>query len=444
MCSFLITNKDIEDLKFVNYYQKFRGPDLTNVLQREDITFVHNLLSINGAYTPQPFESERCTAIYNGEIYNADKFGTFSSDGQCLIPAFLEHGPLFARKLDGEFAAVIADHSSREIYFASDTFGTKPLYFGISGHHFAIASYPSVIQRMGIYNVFKVPANKIFSINYLTMRLIEVGEVTTFSLEQHKEAFDDWIDSFELSIRKRTRNVRESIFIGLSSGYDSGAISCILNRLDVPYSAYTISNNENAEVLGLRHQLFSAKSTATVVTVTEHDKQLASQRNLSAIEAINYQIYSSDGDYNEFSRTIHSDNGAIGLSIICSLAARNRQKIYLSGQGADEIQSDYGYKGQKIYRHSNFGGLFPDDLRSIFPWPSFFGSSQASYLMKDEHVAGSYGIEARYPFLDVRVVQEFLWLSARLKNAEYKSAIHELLVRYSYPFSKEEKLGFVP
>jgi hypothetical protein len=39
--------------------------------------------------------------------------------------------------------------------------------------------------------------------------------------------------------------------------------------------------------------------------------------------------------------------------------------------------------------------------------------------MKEELIAGSYGIEARYPFLDPAVVQEFLSLVPALKNDEY-------------------------
>ena len=38
------------------------------------------------------------------------------------------------------------------------------------------------------------------------------------------------------------------------------------------------------------------------------------------------------------------------------------------------------------------GGLFPEDLSTIFPWASFYGSTMVSYLAKEEYVAGSYGI----------------------------------------------------
>jgi len=126
------------------------------------------------------------------------------------------------------------------------------------------------------------------------------------------------------------------------------------------------------------------------------------------------------------------------------MAKNDNKKIYLSGQGADEIFSDYGFQGKRIFEHSNFGGLFPEDLTTIFPWPSFYESSQRSYLTKEEYVAGSYGLEARYPFLDKDVVQEFLWLSADIKNNNYKSVLHNLMSERDFPFNVGVKTGFVP
>ena len=113
-------------------------------------------------------------------------------------------------------------------------------------------------------------------------------------------------------------------------------------------------------------------------------------------------------------------------------------------RGADEIYSDYGFLGTPIYPHSNFGGYFPEDLTSIFPWASFFGSTQAAYLTKEEYVAGSFGIEARYPYLDKNVVQEFLSLCQRLKNWTYKSVLCNLLQQSDYPCAFDAKFGFVP
>lgn len=76
-----------------------------------------------------------------------------------------------------------------------------------------------------------------------------------------------------------------------------------------------------------------------------------------------------------------------------------------------EILSDYGFEGEKWCPQSSFGGLFPENLSTIFPWGEFFLSTQRDYLHKEEHVAGAHGVEGRYPFLDTRVVQEYLWLA---------------------------------
>ena len=55
MCSFLITNiKQIEkDLNRLNRKLQYRGPDRTTMLQikykQQQLTFLHNLLSITGS-----------------------------------------------------------------------------------------------------------------------------------------------------------------------------------------------------------------------------------------------------------------------------------------------------------------------------------------------------------------------------------------------------------
>ena len=70
MCSFLVTSKDInsKDLEKANFYQKLRGPDLTNIFKPHGVTFVHNLLSITGLFTKQPFVDMEhdIVCIFNG------------------------------------------------------------------------------------------------------------------------------------------------------------------------------------------------------------------------------------------------------------------------------------------------------------------------------------------------------------------------------------------
>ena len=65
-----------------------------------------------------------------------------------------------------------------------------------------------------------------------------------------------------------------------------------------------------------------------------------------------------------------------------------------------------------------------------------------SYMMKEEYVGGAYGIETRYPFLDKKVVQEFLNLDKSIKNGHYKSVIYEYLTQNNVPFAHCAKTGF--
>jgi asparagine synthetase B (glutamine-hydrolysing) len=139
---------------------------------------------------------------------------------------------------------------------------------------------------------------------------------------------------------------------------------------------------------------------------------------------------------------IKRDQASMGLAAICDRARKEGRRIYFSGQGADEIISDYGHAGRKIFKHSEFGGLFPDTLEGFWPWYSFYDGTQIQYLNKEEYVAGHFGIETRYPFLDRELVQEFLWLSAELKNSKYKSALAEYLQVNNWPYQPNEKLGF--
>jgi len=442
MCSIFLTNKPGINLDLINRYLRLRGPDHTELVQRDGLIFIHNLLSINGSFQIQPFQHERVTALYNGEIYNHGMFGTFTSDGQCIVPAYLELGSLFTQALDGEFAVAVVDHAARCVILSTDLFATKPLYVAIDGPYFAVASYQSGITAAGFANPVKVPPNRICRIDLDQPELIEIGQLYSFSLKQYRRDFDGWIEAFTQAVRKRAEGNREKIFIGLSSGYDSGAIASALTTLGVPFNAYSVTGKENADILAQRAQRMPEGGVHRFITPDPETRTRARGYIDRNVEEQYYATYSAQGDYNEFNLRLHDDSGATGLSMVCEAARRDDCKIYLSGQGADEIISDYGFGGRRLYPHSNFGGLFPEDLGSIFPWPSFYGSSQESYLKKEEHVAGSYGIEARFPFLDKRVVQEFLALDHRLKNGHYKSALRAYLEASGYPTAFDQKIGF--
>ena len=105
-CSFLVANYNLSamhstaQLTDINALQQRRGPDLTRVSQHNGWSFLHNLLSLTGAFTPQPFVANDVVALFNGELYNYRDLATelegrndaFISDGYALLPAYAKWG----------------------------------------------------------------------------------------------------------------------------------------------------------------------------------------------------------------------------------------------------------------------------------------------------------------------------------------------------------------
>lgn len=467
MCGILFTTKNLDefDMEVVLQFLKKRGPDSTSIKRIQNYSFVHTLLSMTGPPTEQPFYSkdDNVICIFNGEIYNFEEFGDYKSDGECLVPLYEKYGVDFINKLDGEFAIILVDFTKNILIFSTDIFGVRPLWVGFDGDDFGLSTYKSCLDRTGITNNYQVLSNKTYTLDLSTNKIINEMRVHTFDLNQHKTSFDDWNKAFAQSIYKRTKYAKCGVFIGMSGGYDSGAIACELTKQNIGFTAYSISNVEDKTVMAQRKELVK---NANLIELERDDflkardflKQNAEEYYLNfdngekdkyneLIKQDNYNKNTAETllktiEFRKTGQTVTDDNGGIGCSHICSLAKQHGEKIYLSGSGADEIFSDYGFNGVKYFDHSTIGGHFPDDLESVFPWKNFFGNAQRAYLMKEEHVAGSYGIEGRYPFLDKYVVQEFLWLTAELKNREYKSPLDNYLTMNKFPYEKNQKTGF--
>ena len=453
MCSILFSTKyKNHNLDDVNYYNQFRGPDNTtiNFDENNNILFMHNLLSITGKFTKQPFLKDDIVCLYNGEIYNYKEFGNYNSDGECLIDLYKKYGNKFTTKLDGEFAIILLDITKDILVISSDIFRTKPLFYSDSDG-IGISTYGEPLKKLGHDKISMFPANTTKVYKFSTFKLIDTFSVYEFNLNQHKNSFDDWMVAFTNSIKKRTSNTNKNIFLGLSSGYDSGAIVCELLKQNIPFKAYSVlgAAHDDTPSLKNRHNLILNSKNGNVKTLYRSNEIRENHRNLlkNHTETFTWSIESSstkDSFGNKYKErwNLSDDRGSAWLSFICSEAIKEDYKVYLSGQGADEIFADYGFNGTKFANHSNFGGLFPKDLNSIFPWNSFYKSSQESYLAKEEYSSGMWGIETRYPFLDKDVVQEFLWLNSDLKNKYYKSVLHNYFINNNFPFDKGRKVGF--
>jgi len=397
MCGFLVYRQTGN-----NFFIQKRGQDLTTEIRKYGFTFIHHLLSITGKFAPQPYEEYDIICLYNGEIYNLPYV---KSDGENLIPLYQKYGVDFPKYLDGEWAIALYDFKKKLAVFATDLFATKPIW----RKGLECASYESGVGGK------KIPANTIEIVDF-TGKVIS-RKIHDWDLNQYKKTYDDWIIAFEKAVKKRAV---PSCFTGVSSGYDSGAIVCALLKQGINFKAYIIRAREDGEILKQRMALIPNYEYLSHTTDFRDERKWIKTN----VEDFKYKI----------PQTLWRDSAALGLSKICQLAHDEGRKVYLSGQGGDEIIADYALKPHL----STFKGKFPEKL---YLWENFYDGCQYSYLGKEEYVAGNHAIETRYPFLDKEVVQEFLWLTSELKNRYYKAPIYEYLRRNNFPNLFGKKIG---
>lgn len=414
MCSFALSNK--KGLLDINEYARKRGPDYTSNEVIEGIEIIHNLLHITGDKVSQPFKKNNCICVFNGEIYNYKKFGNYKTDGECIIDLYEKYEDEFAREIDGEYSIVIIDFNKNCITSATDCFGTKPLWY-CHTDNFGYSSFKYQLEDLGLNNVYKQLPNTTNVYNLSDRRLIKTLTNYNFNLNQYKSNFDDWVKAFQRSITKRT--LTKNIFCGLSSGLDSGAIVNEMSKQGIDFLAFSLMENESKEILENR-----------IKRLSDHIPVV-----------LDYELQSEFLNLKNDEFDFKSSKTSFGIFNVFRKAREIGKNVFITGHGADEIISDYGYKGKKIYEQSTTGGVFPEKLKDIFPWKNFYKGTQEIYISKEESIASYFGIETRYPYLDTELVQEFLWLSSDLKNRDYKGCIQHYLKANDYPYAME-KIGW--
>lgn len=405
MCGFLVSKHGRGNHRYIAR----RGDDAHAFHHHGGLLFEHYLLNVTGPMTLQPFVDGDVLCVYNGEIYN-HPFAR--SDGENLIPLYREHGILFPRELDGEFAIALYDFAADLALFVTDRFATKPIWRNGS----ECASYQSGVGG------HKVAANTIEVVRISDGETVETIRYHQWDWRQHVTTYDACISAFEAAVAKR---YKAGCFIGLSSGYDSGAIACALRGNE--FKAYAVMASETPAIVKTRAAMLPDVQIIERFDIASQERHLRDNA-----EDFSYRIRY---DHGTSVTSYKSDYASKALSHICALAHGEGRKVCLSGGGADEILSDYSL----IPQQSEFKGRFPDELRE---WSNFTGSCQFSYLGKEECVGGSWAIETRYPFLDTAFVQSFLSLTAELKNRHYKAPLHEYLTHEQFPFQKNTKIGW--
>ena len=351
-----------------------RGPDGAGEFVDCEVGLGHRRLSIiDVAGGTQPIGNEDGTLqiVFNGEIYNfielreqleqaGHQFRT-RSDTEVIVHAYEQWGAECVSRFNGIFAFALWDSRTREVFLARDHLGVKPLYYVRVGARVLFASEVKALLQDGdcprsldvdalaelltfryvpspktlFKGIFKLPPGHLMKCSRNGVRVERFWKQVP-CLDGHRSEAD-LVEEYQSLVEDAVRlQMRSDVPLGLflSSGVDSGALLAIMRKFSGgPVQTFTIGFEEGE-------------------ATNEVDDARAMARRFGADH---YHQIVSPADYMEyFNRWMQDLEEPVGHEAapafyFVSKLSRQRVKVALAGQGADEPWAGYArYVGVKL------------------------------------------------------------------------------------------------
>ena len=374
------TKRDIKPILEIMKSSLFhRGPDNQTSYLQGNLGLVHTRLSIidlsEKANQPMQDSSGRYVLIYNGEIFNyqelkidlIDKGIYFrtNSDTEVLLYGLIEYGINFLERIRGFYAFCLFDNFKSELTLSRDFFGKKPLYFYHSDGEFVFGSEIKAVSS-SLGRPLKVDYESLA--HYLWKGYYANGDTAVEEIkalrpgETVKVSLD--LETISRSINTSQTNIR------VSSKYQKRDLSSVEDALKNSVSHRLVSDVPISFLLsgGVDSSLISSIATdlheSTIDTHylgfadrKDHFKELAEYVS-SAIGSNHYSDLINSPNFEEIIPKIldvfdepFADYSSIPCLEIYQIIS-NKNKVAISGDGADEIYS--GYKDSKLFYIKSF------------------------------------------------------------------------------------------
>ncbi|MDP3467781.1 MAG: asparagine synthase (glutamine-hydrolyzing) [Daejeonella sp.] len=354
---------------------EYRGPDNKGLWTENDICLGHRRLSIIdlSADGNQPFQStcERYIIVFNGEIYNYQELRTdlkklghtfrTESDTEVIIAAYIQYGADFCKVLRGMFAMVIYDRKEKEVVFARDRLGKKPLFLFENEE---LIVFSSEIKFFHAFKNIPLEINEESLLNFLSLQYIpgpatiyknvrQISPATIYRYELNKdqgETLSYWsmfdfvgerkdipeieeIDSLLAESIKYRLVANVDIGLLLSGGIDSSLLACYMHELaGKKVKAFNVSFAEKSIDESFYAQKVATSLDLDLITLRLDD---------ITVENFSSSIYHADQPMGD---------SAIIPTYLISKSISQHVKVVLSGEGADELFHGYDhYRYEKYY-----------------------------------------------------------------------------------------------
>jgi asparagine synthase (glutamine-hydrolysing) len=358
-----------------------RGPDDRGEYHADRAALGHRRLSIIDLSTGrQPLANEDQTvwAVVNGEIYNFLELRDdllarghvfrSTSDSECLVHLYEEHGSDCVERMDGMFAFALWDEGRRLLLLGRDRLGVKPLYYRFDGSRLifgselkAILAAPDVPREIDPaalldYLTFSfIPAPKtifqdIHKLPASTVLTFQDGRVSTrryWDLHHRgwsAEPPEVLAEQLWWRLRQATRpRLLADVPLGafLSGGLDSAAVVAAMTQL--------ARNDIITVTCGFEEREFDERSAALETAILLHSDHHELAARLEASEIVEELARYFDEPF--------ADASAVPTYYL-SREARRRVTVALSGDGGDEVLAGY-----RRYRFD----CYEDSLRRWLP-----------------------------------------------------------------------------
>lgn len=438
-------------------HQYKRGPDAKGAWSKDNITLLHNRLSIIDLSETgsQPMESSTYVLVFNGEIYRhlalRQKLDQMqwkgSSDTETLLNCIEHKGIEWTLdNLEGMFAFAVYDKYSDKLFFATDPFSIKPLYYYQDKDTFAFASSPGALTYLkdkwefdheALIDYLALGATRVplfkgmkrvtgGSLLELDCKTLKLKESKWYKPKTHNITTEELIETVKQSIRS-VKVADVPVFIFLSGGIDSTIVA---------------SQCEGMQAIHLNSP------------ETQYAKQVAQKYNNKFI-LIDPRDYEAEKSLRDYSYQSGDCSMAAIIPYITTKETSNHCKVAISANGADELFFGYDRIFKNKTTKEQVGHIFRKSLYDKSNWHKNDNNREfelSTYVEYDlnktlDFASMCHGLEVRVPYLNKSVVEQALsidWATHTTNGVRPKAILKKFLLQegFDLPFVTRPKIGF--
>lgn len=371
-----------------------RGPDQNGIYLKDNIALIHSrlcVIDIENGIQPMitKYGDTEYAIIYNGELYNTDEIKNellllghnflTSSDTEVIIKSYVQWKDECVNKFNGIFAFAIWNNYDKNLFFARDRMGVKPLFYTVINNSFIFGSeikallsheyVEPIIDETSIAEIMfigpgRTPGCGVFKnikeikpacCGYYNRDGIKIKKYWTLNDKEHTDNLQQTIDKTRFLVQDAiTRQLVSDVPVGtfLSGGLDSSLISSIasqhFNGKGEKLKTFSVTYENNDE--HFKSSKFQPNSDTEYIKImaeylnSEH--HLITLKNEDLVNALFKAV-----DARDLPGMADIDSS---LLLFCK-EIKKHCTVALSGECADEIFGGYPwYRDKKIRAINGF------------------------------------------------------------------------------------------